>query len=483
MLTLLSLFGACAPAPDTTTELTDAFVEASETYDVPYAVLVGVSYEGSHFNHRDGAENLERGVGVMNLHADGTYPSLAEAADLIGEDADDVSNDPRLNILAAAALLNQQARQSQVLTGNAIDSTPEWYPLVAAFSGAQDPLVADNFADRVYRSLSLGFAGVSPQGEIVSVDPLADAYHEGSDLSGSAVANEWVPASSSNYTNSSRGAGDITTVVIHTTEGSYSGTISWFQNSSAEVSAHYVVRSSDGQITQMVDEEDIAWHAGDWDTNQHSIGIEHEGYVDDPSYYTDAMYRASASLTSDICDRYGIPKDRAHIIGHYEVPGCSSGDGGGSGCHTDPGDGWDWDYYMSLVTGTGSGSTSMGGSGVSEGTRTGSFSASVTANTYGVTDTCSGPISGSISGSSFYATGTCTLVNHPDKSGNMPVTWSGQISGTTVSGKLLVDGHSADWSGTLNSDGTINFAKSGQEDLGGDVGTLSYSFSVNVNAS
>ena len=43
--------------------------------------------------------------------------------------------------------------------------------------------------------------------------------------------------------------------------------------SSAAVSAHYGVRSSDGDLTQMVDEADIAWHAGDWDTNARSIGI------------------------------------------------------------------------------------------------------------------------------------------------------------------------------------------------------------------
>jgi hypothetical protein len=61
------------------------------------------------------------------------------------------------------------------------------------------------------------------------------------------------------------------------------------------VSSHYVVRSSDGQITQMVAEKDTAWHARS--ANPYSIGIEHEGYVDQPSWFTDAMYRSSAALT------------------------------------------------------------------------------------------------------------------------------------------------------------------------------------------
>jgi N-acetyl-anhydromuramyl-L-alanine amidase AmpD len=86
---------------------------------------------------------------------------------------------------------------------------------------------------------------------------------------------QFIAASSANYSNYSRTAADIGYVVVHTTQGSYSGTISWFQNSSASVSAHYVVRSSDGQVTQMVLEEDVGWHAGSWSYNLASVGIEH----------------------------------------------------------------------------------------------------------------------------------------------------------------------------------------------------------------
>ena len=127
---------------------------------------------------------------------------------------------------------------------------------------------------------------------------------------------------------------------------------SWFANCSAEASAHYVVQSSTGNVTQMVDEEDVAWHAGNWDYNERSIGIEHEGYVDDCSYYTDALYEGSAQLTADIASRQGVSLDRSHIIGHDEVPDpYNPGEYGGAGHHTDPGDCWDWDYYMALLNG------------------------------------------------------------------------------------------------------------------------------------
>src|SRR5690625_490482 len=99
-----------------------------------------------------------------------------------------------------------------------------------------------------------------------------------------------------------------------------------------------MLRSSDGDVTQMVRDKDVAWHAGNW--NNRSIGLEHEGWVDDPSWYTTAMYESSAALSRHICDEYGLPKNRTTIVGHHEVPGAT---------HTDPGPHWDWNHYLNLV--------------------------------------------------------------------------------------------------------------------------------------
>lgn len=151
----------------------------------------------------------------------------------------------------------------------------------------------------------------------------------------------WEPATAANYTVAGRpGAQVPDLVVIHVTQASYRSTLAVFQHPLKKVSAHYVVRSGDGHVAQCVREHDVAWHAGDWDHNVRSIGIEHEGWVDRPGYFTDVLYESSARLTATICTRYGIPKDRAHIIGHYEVPGTD---------HTDPGPNWDWTRYIRLV--------------------------------------------------------------------------------------------------------------------------------------
>jgi hypothetical protein len=126
--------------------------------------------------------------------------------------------------------------------------------------------------------------------------------------------------------------------------------LNWFNDSSAQASAHYTVRSSDGFVGQSVSEKDIAWHAGNWSYNQTSIGIEHEGYVSDSKWFTEAMYVSSAKLSAHLAKKYDIPIDREHIIGHDEMPDpYNPGQYGGAGHHTDPGDYWDWDNYMSYV--------------------------------------------------------------------------------------------------------------------------------------
>ncbi len=161
----------------------------------------------------------------------------------------------------------------------------------------------------------------------------------------------WAPAAATNFTVAERPRSHpMDTIVIHDIEGSAMGAVNWFQNPKARVSAHYVVDAVDGKVWQQVLEKDIGWHAGNWDVNTRSVGIEHEGYAYRPGFYTPTLYEASARLVRDIGRRHNIPLDRQHIIGHAEVPNPrEAGKFGGAGGHTDPGPYWDWDYFMTLV--------------------------------------------------------------------------------------------------------------------------------------
>ncbi|EYT83770.1 N-acetylmuramoyl-L-alanine amidase, partial [Streptomyces sp. Tu 6176] len=150
----------------------------------------------------------------------------------------------------------------------------------------------------------------------------------------------WVAASSANYRRADRPDDyAVDRVVVHVTQGSYTSAVKAFEDPGHQAAAHYIVRA-DGRVTQMIRELDVAFHAGNREYNERSVGIEHEGFVEKAASFTDAMYAASARLTARICARYAIPVDRAHIIGHVEVPGTD---------HTDPGPHWDWDRYLRLV--------------------------------------------------------------------------------------------------------------------------------------
>lgn len=137
-------------------------------------------------------------------------------------------------------------------------------------------------------------------------------------------------------------------IVIHDTEESYDSAIRKFQDPHHGASAHYVIRSLDGQITQLVHTKDIAFHAGNYWFNMHSIGIEHEGVmVDGARWYTEAMYQVSARLVRYLAARYHIPLDREHIVGHEELPAASPG--GVAAMHYDPGPYWNWAHYFDLL--------------------------------------------------------------------------------------------------------------------------------------
>jgi N-acetylmuramoyl-L-alanine amidase/IPT/TIG domain len=119
-------------------------------------------------------------------------------------------------------------------------------------------------------------------------------------------------------------ASDPSYVVIHTMVGTIASADGRFNSPAAQVSAHYGV-GLDGRVVQWVGEPDTAFHAGNWEMNLNSIGIEHEDNGDFNGPRSDGLYGASSSLVADICGRYGIPINRAYVIRHNEVPGSSTG--------------------------------------------------------------------------------------------------------------------------------------------------------------
>lgn len=334
------------------------FSRAAKEFGVPIEILKTIAYSETRFDGHHGEPSQSNGYGLMHLADNNENQTLNRASAILGVPADVLKTDNRQNIRGAAAILREMANEE--FTDKAdFARTEAWYPIIARYSHAADDTMARFYADEIYRLLSSGYSATTPGGEeiivaAVEIEPRRGRFENVPSLE--ETLNEsvestdygpalWNPAYSGNYTVASRPSSSaISYVIIHTAQGSYAGTINWFKNSSSNVSAHYVIRSSDGQITQMVREKDVAYHVRSY--NSSSVGIEHEGYVDNPSWYTDAMYRASAALTRNICQKYGLPLSRTAVKGHNEMPGNT---------HTDPGPNWNWTYYMQLVSQSGGG--------------------------------------------------------------------------------------------------------------------------------
>lgn len=96
------------------------------------------------------------------------------------------------------------------------------------------------------------------------------------------------------------------------------------------MSAHYLV-GLDGRIAQFVDEKDTSRHAGrilnpttalvtGEDPNLYTIGLEFEDGGDPEGVMRpDDQYRSGSRLLRVVVDRWNIPLDREHVVGHREI--------------------------------------------------------------------------------------------------------------------------------------------------------------------
>lgn len=294
-------------------QLVPLIVRIADDAGIPANQLAGAAWARTRFRFATPAGG-EAGdsVGLAGI----PLAAVPHAAALAGATETAVASDPETSLRAAAALIRE---------------------------GGLAELGGDGLVRAVDQALARGVEARDADGHTIVIAAVrSSSFTQALDYDGAT----WAAANPANYQVASRGVGDIDHIVIHDTEGGFAGTISWFQDPAAQVSAHYVVRSSDGHIDQMVAEKNVAWHDKCFNTT--TIGIEHEGYAAHPElWYTEAMYEKSAALTSYLADKYGIAKEHGPIVGHGEAPDCSD--------HSDPGPGWAWDHYIELVKAGGAG--------------------------------------------------------------------------------------------------------------------------------
>ncbi len=382
---------ACAPVL-AAGSLDEAFAAAAEATGVPEDLLKAVSYMESRWDQHAGQVSADGGYGVFNLagghalghaHGDGLplsavndkqgparegTPELARAATLTGLDEAILKSDAQANVCGGAALLAsyqaQAVRDGAVDAGATTGGVTVWEAAVSRMSDIE------GFATGVYTTLRQGAGATTPaDGAVIltgnrdvvvpeaasTSDPETDCPED--------LGCEWLPAP---YEKDSPDAPDSTTaygnhdqadrtgeggpsldyILIHDTETAYQPTVNLVQDPTY-LAWNYTLRSSDGHVANHLDPADVGWHAGNWFMNMHSIGLEHEGWAGTGSWYTEAMYQSSAALVRYLAAEHDIPLDRAHIIGHDQVPGILPGYT--KNVHWDPGPYWDWDHYFELL--------------------------------------------------------------------------------------------------------------------------------------
>ena len=348
--------------------------------DIPKGLLEAVSFTNTHCHHltdadyfHDGPDAMPRAYGLMGLVKDGKgyfRENLHLVAELSGISETEILESPEKNVLAYAKAFSRLVEESkateikgylsviQRLSELPIGEEKDVYPMQSMLYSVclflNDAKKAEQFGFQKHNiDLKTVFAEHYDMLNAPKLGIVRDADYP------PAI---WDPAPECNWEPRTK---EVSGVVIHYTEGSYAGCISWFKNCNAQVSAHYVIRSADGQVTQMVREADKAWHART--ANGYTIGIEHEAYGNIWSFFTEEMYRSSADLVRSICSRYDtIDGHRTHYRDTLDNGFCLNSGlynlGGEGACirirghqhypdqsHTDPGPYWNWDHYYKLI--------------------------------------------------------------------------------------------------------------------------------------
>lgn len=161
----------------------------------------------------------------------------------------------------------------------------------------------------------------------------------------------WAP--SPNYTRGRSGTA-VDLIVIHNTDGNARSdrAVEHLRNpepsNGKRVSAHFLIGQT-GEVFQLVDTFDTAWHCSGW--NKRSVGIEHVARTpgelshDDPGLpLTTEQLAASAKLVAWLLREFGLPIEAV-------VPHCSSPVTTHKDCGRDIAAGgiWPWEAYIGMI--------------------------------------------------------------------------------------------------------------------------------------
>lgn len=310
------------------------FLEASSEFNVPLDLLRVIAQVENNWTQI--GPSIDKGWGVMHLVENSYCQTLTEASQLLNLDAQILKDDAQQNIRGMAALMNEKAKEKRA----ELLEIADWFEIVKSCTGLYSDELAESQAKRYYDVLNQGNVSSTLWGEKIMLKPvstdISKYLNPNNPYLFPSKENQSLdyPPAISNLTPCNFAEGrnhEIDAWVNHWVGvGTYAGAISWFHNCDAEVSAHFVIRSSDGEITQVVSVANTAWHCGASGypyNNSRSIGVEHEATAANPELWNSMpMLTASAQMASYFCDEFGIPKTMSlpGIRGHNQMPGTNT---------------------------------------------------------------------------------------------------------------------------------------------------------------
>lgn len=354
----------------------EAFETAAREFRVPVALLKAICYLEGRLSNNGGRPSIDNGYGCMHLVQNKQVDVLDRAARELGVSADLLKTDLPATLRGGAVILRDDAlRLSSTHTLPATLS--DWYGAVAAYSNASARANALLYAQAVYTLLSEGFSTEADDGETITLAPqtvqpnlVSAAGIKGTTRLPAGCTNDHkkvdypqaidclLPGKTFDCNRTPKKAPctyesawrptdyTIDQIVVHDIEGTAQSALSVFQNPRSGSSVQYII-DTDGTIYQVVREQDIAYHAGNYWYNEHSIGVEHAG-VDATGYrwYNATEYLASAKLTAYLLKKYHLPLNHEQIVSHGTIPSPTPTS---EPNHVDPGPYWLWDYYLKLI--------------------------------------------------------------------------------------------------------------------------------------
>lgn len=120
----------------------------------------------------------------------------------------------------------------------------------------------------------------------------------------------------------------VSAIVVHITDGNFTGSYEWIMNEESAASYNYLLDES-GEVFRIVDADKPSWHAGavknpSWkkikkgvNPNLYTVGVAFSGFPNDPIPLQ--VQQNLPVIIGELCEYFGLPCTEDTIVFHREI--------------------------------------------------------------------------------------------------------------------------------------------------------------------